>query len=55
MVKNIAKSAGFPDLRYVEYPAPIALDDAETVRKNFEEKVVPGIIKVLTMHKEVNQ
>lgn len=48
MVKQIAKSAGLPDLRMVEYPAPIALDDAEVVRKNIKEVVVPGLIKALT-------
>ena len=48
MVKQIVKSAGVPDFRIVEYPAPIALDDAETMKKNIREQVVPGIIKALT-------
>lgn len=48
MVKKIAKSAGFPDLRIVEYPAPIALDDIETVKKNIRETVVPELIRALT-------
>ena len=48
MVKNIAKSAGLPDLRIAEYPAAIALDDAETLRRNVEETLVPNILKVLT-------
>ena len=48
MVKQIAKSAGFPDLRIVEYPAPIALDDVDTMEKNIRSIVVPGLIKALT-------
>lgn len=48
MVKKIAKSAGFPDLRVVEYPAPIALDDAAVLKKNTEEIVIPRILKALT-------
>lgn len=48
MVRQISKSAGFPDMRVVEYPAPIALDDTVTMKKNIEELVVPGIIKALT-------
>ena len=48
MVKQIANSAGFPDLRIVEYPAPIALDDVDTMEKNIRSIVVPGLIKALT-------
>lgn len=48
MVRNIAKSAGLADLRIAEYPAPIALDDKETLRKNTAEVLVPNIIKALT-------
>ena len=48
MVKNIAKSAGFPDLRIAEYPAPIALDAAEVMEKNIREVLVPRIIDALT-------
>ena len=48
MVKNIAKSGGFPDLRIAEYPAPIALDDAETMERNVREVLVPRIISALT-------
>lgn len=48
MVKQIVKSAGVPDFRIVEYPAPIALDDEETMKKNIRETIVPGLIKALT-------
>lgn len=48
MVRQIAKNAGFPDLRVVEYPAPIALDSAEVLKQNIEEIVVPGILDALT-------
>lgn len=48
MVRQISKNAGFPDMRVVEYPAAIALDDTDTMKKNIEEIVVPGVIKALT-------
>ena len=49
MVRQISKNAGYPDMRVVEYPAAIALDDEETMKKNMRETVVPGILKALTM------
>lgn len=48
MVKQIAKNSGVPDLRVVEYPAPIALEEADVMEKNIREVVVPGIIEALT-------
>lgn len=48
MVRQIAKSAGLPDLRIVEYPAPIALDDAKTMKKYIRETVAPGVMEALT-------
>ena len=48
MVNNITQSAGFPDLRIVEYPSAIALDDTDTIEKNIVEKIVPRIIDSLT-------
>ena len=48
MVKMIAKNAGVPDLRVVEYPSTIALDDMDTLEKNMRESVVPNILKALT-------
>ena len=48
MVRKISKSAGFPDLRVVEYPAPIALDDKEAMEQRIAEAVTPKIIQALT-------
>ncbi|MDR1204011.1 MAG: hypothetical protein LBL26_00815 [Peptococcaceae bacterium] len=48
MAKQNAKSAGYPDARFVEYPNPIALDSADTVRKNIRDAVVPKIAAALT-------
>ena len=48
MVRKISKSAGFPDLRVVEYPAPIALDDKEAMGQRIAEAVTPKIIQALT-------
>lgn len=48
MAKQIAKSAGYPDARVVEYPDPIALDSVDTVRRNIRDAVVPKIIASLT-------
>ncbi len=48
MVRQIAKSAGIPDLRMVEYPAPIALDDEALVKQRIRKIVVPALIDALT-------
>ncbi len=48
MVRNIASSAGLPDLRLVEYPKPIALDSHEELEKNVEEVLMPQLIDALT-------
>lgn len=48
MVKQISKNAGFPDLRIAEYPSTIAVDSAETVKRNIQEVVVPELIRALT-------
>jgi hypothetical protein len=48
MVKMVAKNAGYPDLRVVEYPRAIALDDVPTLRKNIEQVLFPRIVKALT-------
>lgn len=48
MVRQISANAGFSDMRVVEYPAAIALDDPETMKINITDVVVPGILKALT-------
>lgn len=48
MMKKIAANSGYPDLRTVEYPVPIALDSLETIKERLREVVVPNIIKALT-------
>lgn len=48
MMRKIGASAGYPDLRTVEYPVPIALDSKEQIRQRLETVVVPNIIKALT-------
>lgn len=48
MMKKIAASAGFPDIRTVEYPAPIALHSAEEIQDSLRNVVVPKVIDALT-------
>lgn len=48
MMRKVCASSGFPDMRIVEYPHPIALDSEEDIRRNLEEVVVPNLIKALT-------
>ena len=48
MAKQIAKSSGYADARFVEYPNAIALDSAEKVRENIHNVVIPKIIEALT-------
>lgn len=48
MAKQVAKSAGYPDARVVEYPVPIALHSKEQVAQAVHDTLVPAIIKALT-------
>lgn len=48
MIRSIAGSSGFPDLRVVEYPSPIALDNGERLRENIAERLLPQLVKALT-------
>ena len=48
MIRQIAKNAGFPDMRVAEFPSAIALDSKDVLHKHVEETLVPRIIKALT-------
>lgn len=48
MMSKIAQSAGYPDLRVVEYPAPISLHSEKTMKETLRDVVVPKVIAALT-------
>ncbi len=44
----VAAGAGYPDMRIVEYPAPISVHSYDEMKQNLIEKVIPDIIEKLT-------